>query len=167
MSHLPFNSFFRCWWWKIISCRHLFDRPRLKPITEDPTNEKTRFMIFSEKVKRPGKWICYFMTDSLGTYPPDSAVNGNFLSVEIWDNWPLSCMKNRSMSFLILCHDLENKICYGDNLAIVCILLCIPIKKKRETTKELSNIKQRIRISWFTLMKVLHLAGWLDCCWLK
>nr|XP_009783387.1 PREDICTED: tRNA (guanine(37)-N1)-methyltransferase 2 isoform X2 [Nicotiana sylvestris] len=32
---------------------HLFDRPRLKPITEDPTNEKTRFMIFSEKVKRP------------------------------------------------------------------------------------------------------------------
>ncbi|KAJ8556546.1 hypothetical protein K7X08_035679 [Anisodus acutangulus] len=32
---------------------HLFDRPRLKPITEDPTNEKTRYMIFSEKVKTP------------------------------------------------------------------------------------------------------------------
>ncbi|XP_019225220.1 PREDICTED: tRNA (guanine(37)-N1)-methyltransferase 2 isoform X1 [Nicotiana attenuata] len=32
---------------------HLLDRPRVKPITEDPTNEKTRFMIFSEKVKRP------------------------------------------------------------------------------------------------------------------
>ncbi|KAK6788962.1 hypothetical protein RDI58_012761 [Solanum bulbocastanum] len=32
---------------------HLFDRPRVKPITEDPTNEKTRYMIFSEKVKTP------------------------------------------------------------------------------------------------------------------
>ncbi|KAG5604373.1 hypothetical protein H5410_025865 [Solanum commersonii] len=38
----------------IISCRHLFDRPRVKPITGDPTNEKTRYMIFSEKVKTPG-----------------------------------------------------------------------------------------------------------------
>lgn len=52
-----FNLFFwYCWWQKIISCRHLFDRPRVKPITEDPTNEKTRYMIFSEKVKTPGKW---------------------------------------------------------------------------------------------------------------
>ncbi|KAF3650112.1 tRNA (guanine(37)-N1)-methyltransferase 2 [Capsicum annuum] len=32
---------------------HLFDRPRIKPITEDPTNGKTRYMIFSEKVKNP------------------------------------------------------------------------------------------------------------------
>ncbi|TMW97676.1 hypothetical protein EJD97_005153 [Solanum chilense] len=32
---------------------HLFDRQRVKPITEDPTNEKTRYMIFSEKVKTP------------------------------------------------------------------------------------------------------------------
>ncbi|CAN4094779.1 unnamed protein product [Withania somnifera] len=32
---------------------HLFDRPRIKPITEDPTNEKIRYMIVSEKVKTP------------------------------------------------------------------------------------------------------------------
>lgn len=35
--------------------RYLLDKPRVKPITEDPTSEKTRYMIFSEKVQNPGK----------------------------------------------------------------------------------------------------------------
>ncbi|KAL8189652.1 hypothetical protein R6Q57_029218 [Mikania cordata] len=30
---------------------HMLDRPRIKPITEDPTGEKTRFVILSEKVQ--------------------------------------------------------------------------------------------------------------------
>ncbi|XWS71993.1 hypothetical protein CRYUN_Cryun02cG0002400 [Craigia yunnanensis] len=37
---------FRC-------CRYLQDRPRVKPITEDPTSEKNRYMILSEKVQNP------------------------------------------------------------------------------------------------------------------
>ncbi|CAK9154419.1 unnamed protein product [Ilex paraguariensis] len=40
---------------------YLLDRPRIKPITEDPTSERNRYMIFSEKVQNsdlsdiPGK----------------------------------------------------------------------------------------------------------------
>ncbi|KAK1417297.1 hypothetical protein QVD17_26423 [Tagetes erecta] len=30
---------------------HMLDRPRIKPITEDPTSEKTRYVILSEKVQ--------------------------------------------------------------------------------------------------------------------
>ncbi|XP_059318300.1 tRNA (guanine(37)-N1)-methyltransferase 2 isoform X1 [Lycium ferocissimum] len=41
------NTKLQILWW------HLFDRPRIKPITEDPTNENTRYMICSEKVKTP------------------------------------------------------------------------------------------------------------------
>ncbi|MBA0868125.1 hypothetical protein Goshw_009191 [Gossypium schwendimanii] len=32
---------------------YLLDKPRVKPITEDPTSEKTRYMILSEKVQNP------------------------------------------------------------------------------------------------------------------
>ncbi|KAI7732651.1 hypothetical protein M8C21_023206 [Ambrosia artemisiifolia] len=32
---------------------HMLDRPRIKPITEDPSSEKTRFVILSEKVQNP------------------------------------------------------------------------------------------------------------------
>ncbi|XP_076930807.1 tRNA (guanine(37)-N(1))-methyltransferase 2-like [Bidens hawaiensis] len=32
---------------------HMLDRPRIKPITEDPTSEKTRYVILSEKVQSP------------------------------------------------------------------------------------------------------------------
>ncbi|XP_076958764.1 tRNA (guanine(37)-N(1))-methyltransferase 2-like [Bidens hawaiensis] len=32
---------------------HMLDRPRIKPITEDPTSEKTRYVILSEKVQNP------------------------------------------------------------------------------------------------------------------
>lgn len=33
----------------------MFDKPRIKPITEDPTSDKTRYVILSEKVQNPGK----------------------------------------------------------------------------------------------------------------
>ncbi|XP_023749645.1 tRNA (guanine(37)-N1)-methyltransferase 2 isoform X2 [Lactuca sativa] len=32
---------------------HMLDRPRIKPITEDPTSEKTRYVILSERVQNP------------------------------------------------------------------------------------------------------------------
>lgn len=32
---------------------HMLDKPRIKPITEDPTSEKTRYIILSEKVHSP------------------------------------------------------------------------------------------------------------------
>lgn len=32
---------------------HMLDRPRIKPITEDPTSEKTRYVILSESVQNP------------------------------------------------------------------------------------------------------------------
>ncbi|KAM7509466.1 hypothetical protein LguiA_019919 [Lonicera macranthoides] len=32
---------------------YLIDRPRIKPITEDPTSEKNRYMILSERVQNP------------------------------------------------------------------------------------------------------------------
>ncbi|KAJ0745386.1 putative tRNA (guanine(37)-N(1))-methyltransferase [Helianthus annuus] len=32
---------------------HMLDRPRIKPITEDPNSEKTRYVILSEKVQNP------------------------------------------------------------------------------------------------------------------
>ncbi|OMO57980.1 tRNA (guanine(37)-N1)-methyltransferase 2-like protein [Corchorus olitorius] len=32
---------------------YLLDKPRVKPITEDPTSEKNRYMILSEKVQNP------------------------------------------------------------------------------------------------------------------
>ncbi|PWA90349.1 tRNA transferase Trm5/Tyw2 [Artemisia annua] len=32
---------------------HMFDKPRIKPITEDPTSDKTRYVILSEKVQNP------------------------------------------------------------------------------------------------------------------
>ncbi|KAI3714725.1 hypothetical protein L6452_21684 [Arctium lappa] len=35
------------------TCRHMLDRPRIKPITEDPTSEKTRYVILSERVQDP------------------------------------------------------------------------------------------------------------------
>ncbi|GKB50435.1 tRNA (guanine(37)-N1)-methyltransferase 2-like protein isoform X1 [Tanacetum coccineum] len=31
----------------------MFDKPRIKPITEDPTSDKTRYVILSEKVQNP------------------------------------------------------------------------------------------------------------------
>lgn len=34
---------------------YLLDKPRIKPITEDPTCEKNRLMILSEKVQNAGK----------------------------------------------------------------------------------------------------------------
>ncbi|KAL6509664.1 hypothetical protein OROGR_022974 [Orobanche gracilis] len=32
---------------------YLFDRPRVKPITEDPTSDKNRYMLLSEKIQNP------------------------------------------------------------------------------------------------------------------
>nr|GEX73842.1 putative polyprotein [Tanacetum cinerariifolium] len=32
---------------------HMFDKQRIKPITEDPTSDKTRYVILSEKVQNP------------------------------------------------------------------------------------------------------------------
>ncbi|GMJ07451.1 tRNA methyltransferase 5a [Hibiscus trionum] len=32
---------------------YLLDKPRVKPITEDPTSEKTRYVILSEEVQNP------------------------------------------------------------------------------------------------------------------
>ncbi|KAG6382564.1 hypothetical protein SASPL_157764 [Salvia splendens] len=32
---------------------HLLDRPRIKPVTEDPTSDKNRYMLLSEKIKSP------------------------------------------------------------------------------------------------------------------
>lgn len=32
---------------------YLLDRPRIKPVTEDPTSDKNRYMILSEKIKSP------------------------------------------------------------------------------------------------------------------
>lgn len=34
--------------------RFLLDRPRISPITKDPTNEKCRYIILSEKFQNPG-----------------------------------------------------------------------------------------------------------------
>lgn len=36
-------------------CSYLLDKPRIKPITEDPTCEKNRYMILSERVQNSGK----------------------------------------------------------------------------------------------------------------
>ncbi|XP_042064277.1 tRNA (guanine(37)-N1)-methyltransferase 2-like isoform X2 [Salvia splendens] len=32
---------------------HLLDRPRIKPVTEDPTSDKNRYLLLSEKIKSP------------------------------------------------------------------------------------------------------------------
>ncbi|KAL1563101.1 tRNA (guanine(37)-N(1))-methyltransferase [Salvia divinorum] len=32
---------------------HLLDRPRIKPVTEDPTSDKNRYMLLSEKIINP------------------------------------------------------------------------------------------------------------------
>lgn len=34
---------------------YLLEKPRIKPITEDPTGDKTRYMILSEKIRSTGK----------------------------------------------------------------------------------------------------------------
>ena len=36
-------------------CRYLFDKVRVKHITEDPSCEKNRYMILSERIQNPGK----------------------------------------------------------------------------------------------------------------
>lgn len=38
--------------------RYLIDRPRIKPVTEDPTCDKNRYVILSEKVQSTGKILC-------------------------------------------------------------------------------------------------------------
>jgi len=47
----------------LITCRYMLNMPRIKPISEDPTCEKTRLVILSESVKNAGKslffiWEC-------------------------------------------------------------------------------------------------------------
>ncbi|KAG7021273.1 tRNA (guanine(37)-N1)-methyltransferase 1 [Cucurbita argyrosperma subsp. argyrosperma] len=37
---------------------YLIDRPRIKPVTEDPTCDKNRYVILSEKVQSTGKILC-------------------------------------------------------------------------------------------------------------
>jgi hypothetical protein len=48
--YLYFGNLRKCW------CgRYLLDKARIKPITEDPTCEKNRYVILSDKVQNPGK----------------------------------------------------------------------------------------------------------------
>lgn len=46
--------------WDLV-CRYLLDKPRVKPITEDPTSERNRYMILSEKVQDSGKELRNFV----------------------------------------------------------------------------------------------------------
>ena len=39
----------------LLFCRYLLDKPRVKPITEDPSCETNRYMILSERIQNPGK----------------------------------------------------------------------------------------------------------------
>lgn len=41
-------------------CSYLLDKARIKPITEDPTCEKNRYMILSERVQTSGKKFLFF-----------------------------------------------------------------------------------------------------------
>lgn len=38
----------------LVLCSYLLDKPRVKPITEDPTCDKNRYLILSEKVQNQG-----------------------------------------------------------------------------------------------------------------
>lgn len=59
--------------YSLIFClwRHLLDRPRIKPVTEDPTSDKNRYMLLSEKIQNPGiillllfwSQFCYMIYD--------------------------------------------------------------------------------------------------------
>lgn len=40
---------------RFLFCRYLLDKARVKPITEDPSCEKNRYMILSERIQNPGK----------------------------------------------------------------------------------------------------------------
>lgn len=42
-------------------CSHLLDKARIKPITEDPTCEKNRYVILSERVQTSGKKFSNFL----------------------------------------------------------------------------------------------------------
>lgn len=69
----------------IFNCRFLLDRPRIKPITEDPTSDKTRYMILSEKVQNSGRnrltsFLCFHYMLLFGRLMENRKVNMSKLS---------------------------------------------------------------------------------------
>lgn len=43
-------------------CRYLLDKARVKPITEDPSCEKNRYMILSERIQNPGTSVMVLLS---------------------------------------------------------------------------------------------------------